>query len=420
MSKILVNCVDQTLEVKQSPLIASGDVLTDEVDFDFCDEWKLYKKTAIFYRSPDKIYPVDVQVKSDGQNYCVIPYEVLRERGTMYFGVYGTLTIDAGTDDEEQRVRTSEVLSYEIVQGAFAVTNVPDPTPNIYERLFNSIGVIENLKTSNKSSAVAAINELAEKGAVIYTASITNKAVTSCTVNYAEAVEAFNAGRRVYCDISCGASVFRAELDRYVKDGGAVEDKYIYFNAIVHGGADHSDELWRATLSVDIENTATYSEAKYDDGSTAGGGESMLYVNVTQSGSTITGDKTYAEILAAVTAGKCVIAKLADQSFCLDSVSNDKITFQRLDIVEDDGEGRRSIQKTLIYVYNDGVWTADIDFVAVDTAMSDTSAMPVQNKVVKAYVDGIKTEVPTKTSQLTNDSGYLTLATLPKYGGESE
>ena len=29
-----------------------------------------------------------------------------------------------------------------------------------------------------------------------------------------------------------------------------------------------------------------------------------------------------------------------------------------------------------------------------------------------------KTEVPTKTSQITNDSGYLTLETLPKYGGE--
>ena len=95
-------------------------------------------------------------------------------------------------------------------------------------------------------------------------------------------------------------------------------------------------------------------------------------------------------------------------SFCLDSVSNDKITFQRLDIVEDDGEGRRSIQKTLIYVYNDGVWTADVEFVAVDTAMSDTSRMPVQNKVVKAYIDGIKAKVPTKTSQLTNDSGFLT------------
>ena len=34
-------------------------------------------------------------------------------------------------------------------------------------------------------------------------------------------------------------------------------------------------------------------------------------------------------------------------------------------------------------------------------------------------VSGGSTEVPTKTSQLTNDSGYLTLETLPKYGGES-
>ena len=132
-------------------------------------------------------------------------------------------------------------------------------------------------------------------------------------------------------------------------------------------------------------------------------GESVLYVNITQSGSAITGDKTYAEILAAVTAGKCVIAKLAGMSFCLDSVSNDKITFQRLDIVEDDGEGRRSIQKTLIYVYNDGVWTGDVEFVAVDTAMSDTSRMPVQNKVVKAYIDGLVGGGGTSDhSQLTN------------------
>ena len=130
-------------------------------------------------------------------------------------------------------------------------------------------------------------------------------------------------------------------------------------------------------------------------------GESVLHVNITQSGSAITGDKTYAEILAAVTAGKCVIAKLAGMSFCLDSVSNDKITFQRLDIVEDDGEGRRSIQKTLIYVYNDGVWTGDVEFVAVDTAMSDTSRMPVQNKVVKAYIDGLVGDISGKQDKST-------------------
>ena len=131
-------------------------------------------------------------------------------------------------------------------------------------------------------------------------------------------------------------------------------------------------------------------------------GESVLYVNITQSDSgSITGDKTYDEILAAVTAGKCVIAKLAGMSFCLDSVANDKITFQRLDIVEDDGEGRRSIQKTLIYVYNDGVWTGDVEFVAVDTAMSDTSVMPVQNKIVKAYIDGLTGDISDKQDKST-------------------
>ena len=76
---------------------------------------------------------------------------------------------------------------------------------------------------------------------------------------------------------------------------------------------------------------------KYVDEHTGDASESVLYVNITQSDSgRITGDKTHDEILAAVTAGKCVIAKLADQSFCLDSVSNDKITFQRLGIDTDD------------------------------------------------------------------------------------
>ena len=50
----------------------------------------------------------------------------------------------------------------------------------------------------------------------------------------------------------------------------------------------------------------------------------------------------------------------------------------------------------------------------VDTAMSGSSALPVQNKVIKAYVDGgLSTKadassVPRKVSDLTNDAGYIT------------
>ena len=67
----------------------------------------------------------------------------------------------------------------------------------------------------------------------------------------------------------------------------------------------------------------------------------------------------------------------------------------------------------------------------IDTAVEIPSTLPNPNAItftgaVAGVYDGstpmsvnIPT-VPTKTSQLTNDSGYLTLATLPKYGGESE
>lgn len=50
----------------------------------------------------------------------------------------------------------------------------------------------------------------------------------------------------------------------------------------------------------------------------------------------------------------------------------------------------------------------------VDTAMSSTSTLPVQNKVIKSYVDsGLSgkansADIPTKVSDLTNDSGFIT------------
>lgn len=52
----------------------------------------------------------------------------------------------------------------------------------------------------------------------------------------------------------------------------------------------------------------------------------------------------------------------------------------------------------------------------IDTALSSTSTNPVQNKVVKKALDDLPS-VPTKISELTNDSGYLTLGTLPVYNG---
>ena len=64
--------------------------------------------------------------------------------------------------------------------------------------------------------------------------------------------------------------------------------------------------------------------------------------------------------------------------------------------------------------------------IVVDTELSDTSTNPVQNKVVKMNMDALyngvmtklgvfSSKIPTKVSTLENDTGYLTMATIPTF-----
>ena len=46
--------------------------------------------------------------------------------------------------------------------------------------------------------------------------------------------------------------------------------------------------------------------------------------------------------------------------------------------------------------------------ITVDSALSSTSTNPVQNRVVQQEFTSMRAAIPTKVSQLTNDSGYLT------------
>lgn len=46
--------------------------------------------------------------------------------------------------------------------------------------------------------------------------------------------------------------------------------------------------------------------------------------------------------------------------------------------------------------------------ITVDSVLSSTSTNPVQNRVVQQEFTSVRAAIPTKVSQLTNDSGYLT------------
>ena len=144
---IKVSCDDQTLNVIQNPLVASGGVNEDAVEFSFDSLWEGYAKTAVFYRDENTVYNVVL----DSNNKAIVPQEVLQDEGTLFFGVFGV---------SGNITRTSEILAYKIKQGAITTgTTPPAPTQSVYEQILaamaNKANVNQGVENAGKYWKVA-------------------------------------------------------------------------------------------------------------------------------------------------------------------------------------------------------------------------------------------------------------------------
>lgn len=144
MSIIRVNCVDQTLVFDNTPVIASGGLEENFVQFTFCGQWDGFTKTAVFWRTKDEAYHVVLDDADSGQ----VPPEVTASEGVIYFGVFGV--------DVNGRQRTTEVLTYKIVEGAITTGTQPSaPTPDIYTqvltRLSEAQALVEETRAAEKA-----------------------------------------------------------------------------------------------------------------------------------------------------------------------------------------------------------------------------------------------------------------------------
>ena len=125
MSQLKAKCIDQVLIFENTPVITSGNINYDSIMFEFSSAWDGYTKTAIFYRSEDEVY----YQLLDKANTCVIPKEVLTDKGDIYIGVFG---VNGNT------TLTSQVLKYKITKGAITENTIPaDPTPDIYAQIIS-------------------------------------------------------------------------------------------------------------------------------------------------------------------------------------------------------------------------------------------------------------------------------------------
>ena len=141
------------LTVVKPELLTSGSVNVNTVSIEFSADWEGLSRVAVFARSTTQI-----SIALDSTNQCFIPWECLVTPNlNLRIGVYGM----QGTTIVLPTIWASlGVIRPGVTTGA----EPSPPTPDAYQKVLAEIGNLEDLTTADKSSLVAAINEVHETG----------------------------------------------------------------------------------------------------------------------------------------------------------------------------------------------------------------------------------------------------------------
>ena len=154
----------QRIELTEPVMLVAGTVHIYTASFAFDAAWDGYTKTAVFSG-----YGVErEQLLTD--DACTVPWEVLTPGKYLRVGVYGT------KDDIRLPTIWTERTQY-INAGAGPTEEAAEPSPTLVEQLTAKVGNLDALKTEDKSSVVAAINEIWASGGGGGGASVTDAAI---------------------------------------------------------------------------------------------------------------------------------------------------------------------------------------------------------------------------------------------------
>ena len=128
-TKIILQCIDKTLEPISLPKLTSGGKKDIRLEIQFDESWNGYGgRVATFWR--DKSLVHHAALVSDA---CEVPWSDVFEPGVLTVAVFG---VNGG------EVMTSEAIDLVIEQGAITGTASMEPIPGIYQQLLNAYGKV--------------------------------------------------------------------------------------------------------------------------------------------------------------------------------------------------------------------------------------------------------------------------------------
>lgn len=154
---IIIHCARACAHLASPPeLLTAGMAKAVTVEFVFSDDWSGMTKTAVFSAGRTT---VDVLESAWDGNKVVVPHEILADAGPIArVGVYGA--------NADGQILPTVWVTLGKVMPAAEPSGDPgaDPTLPIWAQLQNQIGDLDDLKTYNKDTLVAAINEARSSG----------------------------------------------------------------------------------------------------------------------------------------------------------------------------------------------------------------------------------------------------------------
>ena len=323
---------------------------------------------------------------------CFIPPEVLETAGkTVKVGIYAA--------------RGSELVIPTVYAPIGVVLPGADPSGDtstsatlpMWAQIEAMIGNLDDLTTVAKNNLVAAINEAAQSGGGASIAMRVDGGYIQYSTDNGKTWVNLIAKADLKGDT--GAQGLKGDIGPQGPKG----DK---------GDTGSAGANGKSAYQYAQEGGYTGTETEFSEKLASG----ALIVHVTDNNGTLSADKTFIEIKDAINAGTPVLADYGGAGLPLIQTYAEGLLFGTI-MCDETG-----VATVIIEITPNGEVN---NISAVVAALPNPQAITFTGAVTGSYNGSAPLSVniptvPTKTSQLTNDSGYLTLATLPKYGGESE
>ena len=150
MNRLRLLVSDTQMRMEKSALSVEKCVNFDEAEFVFDATWDGMDKLAVFWRG-DEVYQIPLMEP----NVCLIPWELMRTKGTIQIGCIGT-------KPDGTVVATKTPVTQSVAAGAWREGTAPkEPTPSLYAKLS---GIVSEY-VAQVSEVYAAYQSGALKGA---------------------------------------------------------------------------------------------------------------------------------------------------------------------------------------------------------------------------------------------------------------